>query len=432
LLSKYCTNGSSIDVRHWAQQTVELSTENATLQRDLSWKSRAWDELQRLPANAAPADFTAIVAEAYRDALGALGVLCYVRNADGTEAEGSFCCDGLRPIACSLEPGKSKSHVEQMLPHLRPVWQNRAYHVVNIESGDETLGHVLLWLDDLSPQPPESSIQSVTDLCASWLGRAAYVTNLESQVESFEETLRNRCVEADSRLEEQKLAALAEMAAGAGHEFNNPLAVISGRAQLLLAEETEPRRRKSLETIVSQAQRIHRMIVDLMFFARPPQPDCKPTPIAEMVQRAVAAVQRDAEQLNVTITVTVPTDLPTVEGDIAQLAAAVECILRNSLEATPANGSVQIAAELSDGMVQIRVCDAGRGITDEQRQHIFEPFYCGREAGRGLGMGLPKAWRIVQSHKGVLEIARMPVGEGTMVTIRLPAAIADSQQRACA
>ena len=73
-------------------------------------------------------------------------------------------------------------------------------------------------------------------------------------------------------LEVEKLESLAEFAAGAGHEINNPLAVISGRAQLFLREETDPERRRELAVINSQAMRVHEMIADLMLFARPPRP----------------------------------------------------------------------------------------------------------------------------------------------------------------
>ena len=76
----------------------------------------------------------------------------------------------------------------------------------------------------------------------------------------------------ERRLEQLKLEALADFAAGAGHEMNNPLAVIAGRAQLLLGDETDPERRAALALIWAQAQRVHEMIADAMLFARPPAP----------------------------------------------------------------------------------------------------------------------------------------------------------------
>ena len=84
-------------------------------------------------------------------------------------------------------------------------------------------------------------------------------------------------LEADFQrtLETEKLEAMAEFAAGAGHEINNPLTVISGRAQLLLRDETDPERRHALALISAQAMRVYEMIADMMLFARPPRPECQ-------------------------------------------------------------------------------------------------------------------------------------------------------------
>src|SRR6478752_5710914 len=90
----------------------------------------------------------------------------------------------------------------------------------------------------------------------------------------MDETSRLQQLESEFQrtLEAEKLESLAEFAAGAGHEINNPLAVISGRAQLILRQEKNPERRRELAVINSQALRIHEMIADLMLFARPPRP----------------------------------------------------------------------------------------------------------------------------------------------------------------
>src|SRR4051812_19228303 len=91
-----------------------------------------------------------------------------------------------------------------------------------------------------------------------------------------------------SELERQKLEALAEFSAGAGHEINNPLAVISGRAQLLLRSETHPDRRRELAVIHAQALRVHEMIADLMLFARPPAPARKHVDVPALFDGLVA------------------------------------------------------------------------------------------------------------------------------------------------
>jgi signal transduction histidine kinase len=410
---------------------VEMAGEIASHQAAHGWRNRAWDSRLALPADAAPAELTALVAETFAHALGALGSLCYVRNADGTLAEGAFWCDTARPLNCKLTPGDAKPHPDQVASQLRATWQQRPYRRIPLAAAEETIAEVLVWLDEFGPVPDAEAEQRAVALCTTWMAQAAHLARLESQLHTLAASLREQAAQATERIEHVKLGALAEMAAGAGHEINNPLAVISGRAQLLMVEESDPRRRKSLETIIAQAQRIHRMIVDLMMFARPPEPNLKPTAVTDVIDRAVAKVKADSADSEVAVEVAAAGSL-CVEGDVDQLALAVECVVRNAIEASSPGSTVRVAASNAEGSrVGIRVTDTGGGISDDQRQHIFEPFYSGRDAGRGLGMGLSKAWRIVQNHRGEILIESQS-GAGTTVTICLPGTAAEAAQRACA
>ncbi|MGC3972649.1 MAG: histidine kinase dimerization/phospho-acceptor domain-containing protein [Pirellulales bacterium] len=103
----------------------------------------------------------------------------------------------------------------------------------------------------------------------------------------------------NEELECAKLEALAEFAAGAGHEINNPLAVISGRAQMLLRDEKDPERRRELGIIRAQALRIHEMIADLMLFARPPLPQRAACDLSAIVDAAVAGMRAKAALLKI-------------------------------------------------------------------------------------------------------------------------------------
>jgi len=413
-------------------RAADLAGRNVALHANFDWQKQAWDKLAALPVDATPAELTGVVSEAFAQSLGALGSLCYVRNEDGSAAEGTFWCDNARPVSCSLETGAgTKPHAAQIVAKLRPAWQQRPYQVVGLNAGEINLAHVLLWLDEYGPLPSEPTLQQVTQLCTRWLSHAVHVAELESQLEGFTAALRDQAALADAQLENSKLAALAELAAGAGHEINNPLAVISGRAQLLLAEETEPRRRKSLETIMAQAQRIHCMIVDLMLFARPPAPDSKPTSVRDVVDRAIGKLKADADAAQLTLGIVAAAELPLISCDAGQLALALECILRNAMDASSVGSTIGVTAEAAPhGKLHIRVSDRGGGISDEQRRHIFEPFYSGREAGRGLGMGLSKAWRIIQNHGGEIQVESGP--NGTTVTVALAALAAAAGERVCA
>src|SRR5213593_1788150 len=129
-------------------------------------------------------------------------------------------------------------------------------------------------------------------------------------------------------LEEEKLAALAEFAAGAGHEINNPLAVICGRAELL-REETHPERRRDLATIHAQARRIYEMIADLMLFARPPQPALAPVDLDGLLVELARDLEPRCREQGVELRRTPiggPSDL---RADYGQLLVALRAVCDN-------------------------------------------------------------------------------------------------------
>lgn len=225
-----------------------------------------------------------------------------------------------------------------------------------------------------------------------------------------------------SDLESEKLEALAEFAAGAGHEINNPLAVISGRAQLLLRGEDDPQRRQDLAIIHVQAMRIHDMIADLMMFARPPSPDLRPADLGPVVDSALAALSAKSATLEVQLIRAGERAAAPAVVDARQIEVAVRALVDNALNACERGGRVTVELRRASDDAQppaweIVVSDDGPGLTEEARRHAFDPFYSGRQAGRGLGMGLPKAWRIATNHGGSL--AAEPSDRGARFVLRV-------------
>jgi signal transduction histidine kinase len=224
-------------------------------------------------------------------------------------------------------------------------------------------------------------------------------------------------------LEHEKIEALAEFAAGAGHEINNPLANISGRAQLLLRDEPHPQRRRELATIVAQAQRAHEMIADLRLFARPPRPEPRRADLVRLVDDALGELASEAAERSITIVRSGDPGPIEAEIDSVQIRVAIHALGRNALEAIGCDGRIEVAVRRRGDQVEIRFSDDGPGILPEHRPHLFEPFYSARQAGRGLGMGLSKAWRIVTNHSGCIEVA--DTERGAVLSIVLPAARKD-------
>jgi signal transduction histidine kinase len=221
-------------------------------------------------------------------------------------------------------------------------------------------------------------------------------------------------------LEVEKLEAMAEFAAGAGHEINNPLTVISGRAQLLLRDEPDVGRRHALALISTQAMRVHEMIADMMLFARPPRPELQQVEIVALIDAVLADLSSRAAGQETAIARSGHGGPILVEADPVQLQVALRALCQNALEALQSGGHVEIIVEtIPESEVRIHVRDDGPGLKPEERRHIFDPFYSARQAGRGLGLGLSKAWRIVGNHGGRLEVESQP-GCGATFTIVWP------------
>jgi len=220
-------------------------------------------------------------------------------------------------------------------------------------------------------------------------------------------------------LQSAKLDAMKELAYGASHEVNNPLANISGRAQTLLRDEKDPRRRRLLEAIDTQALRAHEMISDLMLFARPPAVDRQNCDLGSLIQSAANELGELAEQGQVTIDTSLP-ELPVaISVDSTQITVAVKALVQNAIEAIGHGGKIYIELLHQPDKTHITITDNGPGMSEHERKHLFDPFFSGREAGRGLGFGLSKCWRIVTEHGGTMQV-ETPEAGGAAFTISLP------------
>ena len=227
----------------------------------------------------------------------------------------------------------------------------------------------------------------------------------------------------DRAVAEARLEAMRELAYGAGHEINNPLANIATRAQSLLLEETDPERRRRLSTIVDQSFRARDMIGGLMLFARPPKPRPEAVDVGCIIAAVIETVRGQAAQRGVRLEYSPPPSPLSVWGDRVQIEESVRVVVVNALEAVAAGGRVVLAgtrhATHEGTWGEVTVADDGRGMPSDAARRAFDPFFSGREAGRGAGLGLPKAWRLIALNGGRVLLESRP-SQGTRVTILLP------------
>lgn len=223
-------------------------------------------------------------------------------------------------------------------------------------------------------------------------------------------------------LTEMKLSALGEYAAGAGHEINNPLAAIKGRAAQLLKSEEDLQRRQLLETIGAQTYRIRDMIGDSMLFAHPPVLQCSQLNMTELIESVVHQFAGEFRDRKISLYGNRKPNV-IISGDETQLCVVLSELLKNSLHAVADQGRIEIDCyeeETRTGNWAIlRIADNGSGLTELEQEHCFDPFFSGRQAGRGLGFGLSKCWRIVTGHRGTISLGNSH-NELTEFVISLP------------
>lgn len=220
------------------------------------------------------------------------------------------------------------------------------------------------------------------------------------------------------------LEAMAEYAAGAGHEINNPLGSILGQTQILLKSEQSTDRRQAFETIGAQAWRVRDMIGNSMLFARPPQPQKQSLNLVEVVQQTLEPFDESAAEAGIEIHFATTADVIEITADRTQLKTLIAQFVRNGIESLRgADQEGSISVTLRDDLpnaVELSVVDDGPGIvSDEVRRHLFNPFYSGRSAGRGLGFGLCLAWQIIRMHGGMI-LHETPDDGGAAFHIAIP------------
>jgi putative nucleotidyltransferase with HDIG domain len=222
---------------------------------------------------------------------------------------------------------------------------------------------------------------------------------------------------------------LAEMAAGVAHELNNPLSVITGRAQLIAQSESDGQKRNALEKIVENARAASSLVDDLMAYAEPPQPKVSLVDVSQVIEEAIELAGRKTGAEHLNTQVHVAQDVPDVLVDSAQIASALANILANAVESySDAMGPVKITVEsnppgedpgTSKTGLTLQISDLGCGMDEATRKKAASPFFSAKAAGRKRGMGLAFASRLIQLNGGVLDI-KSQSGRGTTVTVTLP------------
>jgi signal transduction histidine kinase len=295
--------------------------------------------------------------------------------------------------------------------------------VIPLEPRGRTRALVHIWGDLVGPGVKDRlAAGAARGAWEYWAAMVADRAVADRRIQTVVRSLRDRIETEEERLRQQKLDALGEFAGGAGHELNNPLAVIVGRAQLLLARTDDPETARSIRIILNQAGRAHRILRDLMFVARPPAPRPRSGRPGDLLRACLRDLEGECAARGIHLASEIDDANPTASIDPDALRHLAEILLRNAIEATPADGKILVRSTAQGNELSWWFCDSGKGIAATEGAHLFDPFYCGRQAGRGLGLGLPRAARIVEQAGGRLRWTSNP-GHGSVFHVHLPNAL---------
>jgi signal transduction histidine kinase len=229
----------------------------------------------------------------------------------------------------------------------------------------------------------------------------------------------------------ERLASVGRLAAGLAHEIGNPIAALMGLEDLLLAGGLEPEEQKDfLQRMRRETERVHRILRDLLAFARPSREDQDsrhPGDVEAAVHDTAALVMPHPALREVDLELDVHADLPRVSLSREQLVQVLLNLVLNAADAAGPGGHIRIEASASAGGVRLSVADDGPGVLPEIQGRLFEPFVTTKEVGKGTGLGLAVCRGLIEAAGGTIDLDTS-VTRGARFVVELPSAKGDQLQ----
>jgi len=371
-------------------------------------------------------------------------VCLYLTEAKGDDVFFAAVAEGLgRTRTVLLNKPKAASVIFKQIPRqfeILDAWENSGWlfeqldvdfdtnqsKVVPLLSGDRAIGVIIFELRyPADAELLRENFETTSRLAASVLEILSISQSRQKLSELLVESItaqQGTIAEKQTSQTTALFGALAEMAAGAAHELNNPLTVISGQAQMLAKEETSEQKTQILKKIERNCRRLSEIIDGLMSFAEPDKPRPSRTNIRQILDESAQLAARKSDTARLDMNIDITDDAGDVYVDSAQIASALGNVFSNCIESyrqTAAPVKVMVSPE-AQGRINIEIRDFGCGMDAETLRKATLPFFSAKLAGRQTGMGLAYAVRLIELNRGSFRIGSKP-NEGTVATISLPA-----------
>jgi signal transduction histidine kinase/ActR/RegA family two-component response regulator len=280
-------------------------------------------------------------------------------------------------------------------------------------------------------------LENIEAMAEAAKAEAAAEARAEAAAEQAEQARRHveelsHYIAEQERIREQyaqieKLSALGELASGVAHDFNNTLAGILGRAQLLLATKDPDRIEAGLQLIIKTAKDGAKTIKRIQDFARQRRDhDFQPVSVDQLlldvreITRPRWKSRAESEGVHINLELKLGTDDACVMGDESELREVLINMVFNAVDALPEGGTITLSTREAAGGIEISVADTGEGMPDDVRPRVFDPFFT-TKGKAGMGLGLAVSYGIIRRHEGTVEVQTEP-GRGTAFRIMLPPA----------
>ncbi len=249
-------------------------------------------------------------------------------------------------------------------------------------------------------------------------------SNLQSSRAELEKAVEILKATQAQLIQSEKLSAVGQFVAGVAHELNNPLAAVIGFSDLLCQTGADEKVRPHLELIAKSAHRCHKIVQNLLGFARQHPPERSLVQINGTIDEVLEIMAYEFRTSNITIVRELKDDMPVIMADPHQLQQVFVNILSNGRQAVEAfrpDGQITVRTRVEGRFVRIEFSDNGPGIRPENLSRIFDPFFTTKPVGKGTGLGLSLSYGMIQEHGGRISV-RSELGHGATFEIDLPVA----------
>jgi signal transduction histidine kinase len=267
----------------------------------------------------------------------------------------------------------------------------------------------------------ESSIDALHTLaiaCTNVLERTLLHDQLSArlrELEHFNKLLREN---QNYLIQTERLADMGRLAATVAHEFKTPLVTIGGYARRLMKMlDISKSEKKDLEVIASEVSRLEKITSEILEYSKKTHLEKKPHNINELLKNSLDFMKSQIKSGRVELETNFDAEQPRTELDERRFRQVVYNIVGNALEAMEPGGKLKITTFSENGYVEIKIVDNGKGIPEEDKHHLFTPFFTTKMGGSGLGLTISK--KIVEDHAGRIEFESRAPG-GTRFSIFFP------------